>query len=220
LTIQGSDTEYEVNLEDVTCTCPHFKFRLSRLSKADSNRLCKHLLPFKDNINVKVKSKGWSMKSKHKREDIQRTVNLLVAILNTYPLTKYEFVGSYRRGKDLIGDIDVIICCDIVEYEYLINEISEYAEKVLASGKLKTSFLYNSIQCDFRIVSTDSWWTMLLHSTGSAEENIRLRSKALRLGYSLNEYRLVDENGDEILLRSEQDIYEYLEEDYKEPKDR
>ena len=47
--VQGTRL-YEVNLNAVTCTCPHFKFRCSHHPKNSASRICKHLKIFEKEI--------------------------------------------------------------------------------------------------------------------------------------------------------------------------
>lgn len=57
------------------------------------------------------------------------------------------------------------------------------------------SGLEGGVQCDLRVVKPEEFPFALLYFTGSKEHNIRLRSRALEQGWSLNEYRYTVEQG-------------------------
>ncbi len=99
--------------------------------------------------------------------------------------------GSYRRGNDTIGDIDIIAVSD--EPQALIDEFTKRddVEKVFASGKTKGSvFLKNNVQADLRVIDKKSWGAACMYFTGSKQHNIHLREFALKKVFTLNEYGL------------------------------
>jgi DNA polymerase/3'-5' exonuclease PolX len=233
-----SGKSYEINLEKVTCTCPGFIYRKSHFAIDDPERLCKHLLSVKDQLIYKKANPTWSKKGKHDRPVIESIVKDIKTFLSKYfDVDKFEFCGSYRRGNDQIGDIDVIITCDGIGLLENTDAIFERFEKYfngfiinLVKGSQKASYAWTNkeygnltdVQIDLRLIPKSSYIFALMHYTGSVEENVRLRRKALSMGYSLNEYRLSDktENMVSFFPKSEKDVYDFLEEEYKEPKNR
>lgn len=90
--------------------------------------------------------------------------------------------------------------------------------KKLWRGDLKASYnLDGRFQVDFKVVPKKSWPFALLHFTGSKEENIRLRAISNRKGYKLNEYGF---NDNTFNIKTEKEIYEFLNQIYKEPQNR
>ena len=64
-------------------------------------------------------------------------------------------------------------------------------ESVIAQGATKTSVrLRSGIQCDLRVIAPDEYPFALNYFTGSKEHNIEMRNRALKRGWTLNEYRL------------------------------
>ena len=64
-------------------------------------------------------------------------------------------------------------------------------ESVIAQGPTKTSVrLRSGIQCDLRVVSAEEYPFALNYFTGNKEHNIEMRNRALKRGWTLNEYRL------------------------------
>src|SRR6185437_3466147 len=64
-------------------------------------------------------------------------------------------------------------------------------ESIIAQGPTKSSVrLGSGVQCDLRVVGTAEYPFALAYFTGNKEHNIELRSRALKRGWTLNEYRL------------------------------
>jgi DNA polymerase (family 10) len=104
--------------------------------------------------------------------------------------------GSFRRGRETIGDLDMLIATKqperIIEHFLLFEPI----DRVLAQGETKASVLLKSgIQADLRVVANHEFPFALGYFTGSKEHNVVLRGRALQNGWTLNEYRLAPEPG-------------------------
>ena len=122
--------------------------------------------------------------------------------------------GSLRRFREDIGDVDVLVASDdppaVTEAFLGLQE----AREVLGSGETKTSITTtDGVQVDLRVVPPASFGAALLYFTGSKAHNIRLRHRALRHEWTLNEYALADERdaGKVVASRAEEDIYACLE---------
>ncbi|WP_432798258.1 DNA polymerase/3'-5' exonuclease PolX [Poriferisphaera sp. WC338] len=105
------------------------------------------------------------------------------------------YAGSLRRGKETVGDIDILVAADEKHADKITKHFTslEPVKDVLVSGKTKTSIRTKlGIQVDLRIVPDESFGPALLYFTGSKEHNVRLRERALSLGYSLNEWALTN----------------------------
>ncbi len=122
------------------------------------------------------------------------------------------FAGSLRRGRDTIGDIDVLIVTEDPERAREAFCGHQSVVKVLARGETKCSVRLGldgpggrfgsqadqAVQADLRIVPAASWGAALMYFTGSKEHNVRLRERALSEGLTLNEYGLFpDDRGAE-----------------------
>lgn len=214
--------EYKIDIEKITCTCPDFKFRRFRKGKNDLERRCKHLQEAMKYIPVSKSSNTWSEKKRHPRKSVEKVGKRLSEIFKTFStIEKFEFCGSFRRGKSTIGDLDIVISKNNdywTDNPDILKRFESCADKVMVSGRQKTSMVIDGIQVDFRFVISESFIFQVMHATGSMKENIRLRAIAKRKGMKLNEYGLQGVDGNLIQgLNSEQDIYIQLNENFKKP---
>jgi len=132
---------------------------------------------------------------------------------------KIKVVGSLRRYKETIGDIDILTTGDADKIMYNVRNYPKM-EKVLVSGDTKTSIMMdNGLQLDVRVVDENSWGAAIQYFTGSKQHNIKVRKEAQNKGWTLNEYRLKDEDNDEwIAGKNEKNIYESIGFDYIPPQ--
>lgn len=213
ITINGDSNDYVIDTQEITCTCPDFKFRRSYKAKSDPERLCKHLEWNKSIL------KGIDIRFPYSTA-LEYYQKLYPIIAKYKKIKKFEFCGSFRRLSTTVGDLDLLLSCDKQTFNFLCDKIQkEFNATQLWRGPLKTSYvLNNEIQLDLKRVPLESWHFATLHFTGPASENIRLRRKANQLGLVLNEYNL--EGLDNVKVESEKDIYDLLGEDFKFPQDR
>ena len=155
------------------------------------------------------------------REEVKDDVELLIGTIGKVgKVRKAGVAGSYRREKDTVGDIDILVVTDSSK------EVADAIAKlpivrdVIAHGEKKISFdLHNGLRTDVRLVREDQWGAALLYFTGSKEHNIAMRKVAIKKGWKLNEYGLFD--GDIVIAsKEEKDIYDALGLRWYEPKER
>ena len=129
------------------------------------------------------------------------------------------WAGSLRRGKETIGDIDLLVAAADKDRGKIAKAFRdlEPVEEVLVGGSTKTSVRVNvagagPMQVDLRIVEPSSYGAALLYFTGSKEHNVALRERAIKQGMTLNEYALTKEDsGDVVASQTEEDIYKALD---------
>lgn len=123
--------------------------------------------------------------------------------------------GSLRRGKETIGDIDILVSASEKDRKKIVSKFISFpfVKEVLAKGDTKASVIieeYNR-QVDIRIVDEEEWGAALIYFTGSKEHNIRLRSFAKERGFKISEYGLFNlKTGKRIAGKTEKEIYEKL----------
>ncbi len=137
-----------------------------------------------------------------------------------------QYAGSLRRGRDTIGDID-LICAASPDRALAVGEafraFPEVTE-VLAAGDTKSSVRAQvggvRIQIDLRVVDPSQFGAALLYFTGSKAHNVRLRERAQKKGLTLNEYGLFKDDGQpapqsrgakSLAGKTEEDIYAALD---------
>jgi len=122
-------------------------------------------------------------------------------------VSKISFAGSLRRGKETIGDIDILASTS--DEQLLAESFCQMpnVEKILAQGQTKCSVRLDAgLQVDLRVVSEHSFGAALLYFTGSKEHNVVLRERAIKQDKKLNEYELSPSN----LSETEEVMYEEL----------
>ncbi len=135
---------------------------------------------------------------------------LVRRMLDTPGVTRCAYAGSLRRGKESIGDIDVL--ATTADAEAARAAFCEHSSviKVLARGEHKCSVRLSlaglggrfaadaeaAIQADLRLIPESSWGAAIMYFTGSKEHNVRLRERALAKGLTLNEWGLFPDDRD------------------------
>jgi DNA polymerase beta len=150
----------------------------------------------------------------------------------------FEICGSYRRGVDESGDIDILVShpnypSNIEESTFLTKIIKESTKINFIidnlTSKGKTKFMgvcklenYNTVRrIDIRVVNYNSYFSSLIYFTGSKNFNVFIRNKALEKNYSLNEYGLTNLNDNSVhFLTSEKEIFDILNIPYQSPEER
>jgi DNA polymerase (family 10) len=162
-------------------------------------------------------------------ETAQTQADKIIEHLRAYPgVEKATPAGSLRRGRETVGDLDILVtgpaCCDEAEPPKLIDHIIKLPGlmEIIARGENKISFrLRGGMQVDVRTLAPDSFGAAMQYFTGSKAHNVSLRQRALKMGYTLNEYSLARLESQEIVAsKSEQDIYAALKLDYIPPEIR
>ncbi|GAI77874.1 unnamed protein product, partial [marine sediment metagenome] len=130
-----------------------------------------------------------------------------------------EVVGSIRRQKDEIRDIDIVLIP--ANPGQLSQEIDRLGSPIKDGEKLRR-VNYKGTQVDIYYATLQTWATLLLIRTGSKLSNICLCSLAKKKGWHLaaNGDGLFNENRERVAGDSEESIYEALGLEYKEPWER
>lgn len=131
---------------------------------------------------------------------------------------KTAVAGSYRRCRETIGDLDILIICD--DNEKVMDEFVKYREieEVVAKGETKAAVILNSgLQVDLRAVAAESFGAALQYFTGSRDHNIELRTIARKKNLKINEYGVY--RGDKkVAGNTEEEIYNKMDLPYIIPE--
>jgi len=152
----------------------------------------------------------------------ERAAAELVEYLSAVPgVEKVTPAGSLRRSKETVGDLDLLVtgpgAADALE-KFVVHP---RAHEVLGKGPNKASIKYGleGLQVDLRALATESYGAALLYFTGSKEHNIVLRSRAQKMGLTLNEYSLAKlEDNTPVVSATEEEIYGALGLDWIPPE--
>ncbi len=130
-------------------------------------------------------------------------------------IEQLELAGSYRRGRDTVGDLDILaVAGQSAEVMDRFGSFPGVAE-VRARGDTKMSVrLSGGFQVDLRIVPPESFGAALQYFTGSKSHNIVLRGLAKQRGLKINEYGVFRVEGDRetyIAGASEEGVYATLD---------
>jgi len=102
-----------------------------------------------------------------------------------------DLAGSYRRRKEIVRDLDFVVATKKPDAITKFFAVHPLVDSIIAQGSTKTSVrLRSGIQSDLRVVSAAEYPFALNYFTGSKEHNIEMRNRALKRGWTLNEYRL------------------------------
>ncbi|KAM3830851.1 DNA polymerase beta isoform 1-T1 [Vipera latastei] len=155
--------------------------------------------------------------------------------------------GSFRRGAESSGDMDILLThpdftSESAKKPKLLHQVVEQLESIrfvtdtLSKGETKfmgvcqlpsrdddTVYPYRRI--DIRLIPKDQYYCGVLYFTGSDLFNKNMRAHALEMGFTLNEYTIrplgiTGVAGEPLPVDSEKDIFDYLQWQYREPKER
>lgn len=161
-------------------------------------------------------------------KQVKERMSLAVATQMVQPLLKYlrsvkgvkDLVpaGSYRRGMETVGDVDILATCtkasDIMTRFVKYEDVKE----VLARGQTRSSVVLRSgLQVDLRVVPASTYGAALHYFTGSKVHNIAIRTRGVKRGLKINEYG-VFRGKHRIGGRTEEEVFKAVGLPYIEPE--
>ena len=144
---------------------------------------------------------------------------LIDSLKNTGLFERIETAGSVRRGRETVGDLDILAISKAPSRasEAFVSVCSP--DDILAQGPKKTSIrLQSGLQVDLRIVPKESYGAALQYFTGSQAHNVAIRKRAVARGYKLNEYGVYDSHGVKLAGETEKGVYAALDLGYIPPE--
>ena len=148
--------------------------------------------------------------------------------------------GSYRRGLPTSGDADILLThADFDSHSESKNNpfLKKVVKKLESIGLITDTLVHGDTKfmgvcklkehfrrLDIRLLPKDQYHCGILYSTGSDLFNKNMRSHALDIGFTLNEYTLRPLDGtvpqEPLPVSSEEDIFDYLGMEFKQPYER
>ena len=152
--------------------------------------------------------------------------HLLAASLGDLGIEKVTPAGSLRRGRETVGDLDILVtgkaCIEAEPRQKIIEHLLRFPGlmDVIAQGENKVSFRHrNGMQVDVRLLPPESFGAAMQYFTGSKAHNVALRQRALKMGFTLNEYSLARvEDEKPVARKTEEEIYAKLKLDFISPE--
>ena len=147
-------------------------------------------------------------------DEAEKLVDRLQQHLETcQAIERLAFAGSFRRGQETVGDIDILVVSS--EHTPVMDRLESFPGlvSVIVRGDTKMSVrVDDQFQVDLRVVPASSFGAALQYFTGSKEHNVELRGRARKMGMTVNEYGVAKiESPDEYVCGSEEaDVYEVL----------
>ncbi|XP_061448966.1 DNA polymerase beta isoform X1 [Rhineura floridana] len=172
---------------------------------------------------------------------------ILNEVKNVDPKYIATVCGSFRRGAESSGDMDILLThpnftSESSKQPKLLHQVVEQLESIhfvtdtLSKGDTKfmgvcrlpskdeeTDYPYRRI--DIRLIPKDQYYCGVLYFTGSDIFNKNMRARALEMGFTLNEYTIrplgiTGVAGEPLPVDSEEDIFDCIQWKYREPKER
>jgi DNA polymerase (family X) len=195
-------------------------FRVSTIE--DLERICRdHKLQTLPRMGAKLEEKVLRSISQYRRSAgrfllnfaAQTAEELCADLAQTPGVDRVLPAGSLRRGKETVGDLDLLVTGRGATDALARFVKHPRAGEVLGMGSNKASarFGLEGIQVDVKAVPEESFGAALQYFTGNKEHNIIIRGRAQRLGWTLNEYALAKvEGGERVAGATEEEIYRAL----------
>jgi len=136
-------------------------------------------------------------------------------------IEQVDVAGSYRRRKETVGDLDVLVLSDdgggVMDYFVDYEDVTD----IVSKGETRSSVrLRSGMQVDLRVVSSESYGAALMYFTGSKAHNVALRDRAIDEGLKINEYGVFRDDDDEerVAGETEEEIYNLFDLPYIVPE--
>lgn len=161
------------------------------------------------------------------RDEVEEIAGLVVVAAQQEGMSAH-LVGSYRRGKESSGDVDVLITGEK-------NWLHRVVDRLYRDGLLQYTFSLGEVKAmivavsprtgifrslDIRFVPASDWASFLLFSTGPFQLNVVMRQAAIDRGWKLSEYGLFDTEGRRLPVVSEEELFCALDMEYLTPEER
>jgi DNA polymerase (family 10) len=152
--------------------------------------------------------------------------HLLASSAGNLGVEKVTPAGSLRRGRETVGDLDILVtgkgCMKAEPRRKIIEHLLRFPGlmDIIAQGENKVSFRHrNGMQVDVRLMPPESFGAALQYFTGSKTHSVALRQRALKMGFTLNEYSLSRIADEKVVARkTEAEIYAKLGLDFIPPE--
>ncbi|MCF8052086.1 MAG: DNA polymerase/3'-5' exonuclease PolX [Desulfobacterales bacterium] len=148
----------------------------------------------------------------------QRAAPLIDYLKNSKGIKKITVAGSYRRCKETVGDLDILVTCK--KDSNVMDRFADYedVEKVVSKGSTRSTVVLKSgLQVDVRVLPQVGYGAGLHYFTGSKAHNIAVRKRGVDRKFKINEYG-VFKGKERVAGKTEEEVYEKVGLPYIEPE--
>jgi DNA polymerase (family 10) len=186
---------------------------MEKLRKAVEKGLIKNVPGFKEKKIENIR-KGIALKERVKgrfllSEADQYVTAIIGQLKKLKEVDRILPAGSYRRGQETVGDIDILVTSK--KAETVMNAFTQLpqVERILSKGPTRSSVvLKNGMQADIRVVEPVDFGAAAHYFTGSKQHNILIREMAVKRGLKISEYGVFKVKGNKrIAGKSEEEIF-------------
>jgi len=148
----------------------------------------------------------------------------VITLVDAY-LNPVELVGSARRLKPVVRDIDLVGVGSVKGWKWAKDSLVTMLD---AKGKMRgpkivrvwVPFVRGYVQLDIYRATEDDYALLKLIRTGSAEHNIWLAKRAIKMGMRLLYSKGLMKDGEVIPTETERDVFNALDLEYIIPSER
>jgi len=148
----------------------------------------------------------------------QRAAPLIDYLKNSKGIKKITVAGSYRRCKETVGDLDILVTCK--KNSNVMDRFADYedVQKVVSKGSTRSTVVLKSgLQVDVRVLPQVGYGAGLHYFTGSKAHNIAVRKRGVDRKFKINEYG-VFKGKERVAGKTEEEVYEKVGLPYIEPE--
>ncbi|MBD3305383.1 DNA polymerase/3'-5' exonuclease PolX [candidate division KSB3 bacterium] len=189
---------------------------LAELEQAARQQKIQELDGFGEKMQAKILEHLQRASQEEERRILFMTAEEIVSPLREYVqaakgVEEVVVAGSYRRRKETIGDIDMLVTGetgeDIIQHFIAYEDV----EEVISEGSTRSTVrLRSGLHVDLRVVPQKSYGAALLYFTGSKAHNVHLRTIAQEHDLKINEYG-VFQGDQQVVGVTEAEIYAHFD---------
>lgn len=195
---------------------------LESLKKAAENQEVRKLEGFgaktETAILEEIKRKSWSRDRTQWVQAEEIAEALLDYLKKGKGVKEIAVAGSYRRKKETVGDLDILVTCK--RGSKIMKRFVDYedVEQIVSHGKTRSTVILRSgLQVDLRKVPQVGYGAALHYFTGSKAHNIAVRKLGQKKGLKINEYGVYRKDK-RIAGKTEKEVFEQVKLAYIEPE--
>jgi len=152
------------------------------------------------------------------QEAEQRAAPLVDYLKDSKGIKQITVAGSYRRCKETVGDLDILVSCKRDENPMDRFTAYEDVRKVVSKGDTRSTVVLKSgLQVDLRVLPAVGYGAGLHYFTGSKAHNIAVRKRGVKKNLKINEYG-VYRGKKRVAGKTEKEVYDAVDLPYIEPE--